>query len=109
MDVVNVKLKDGRTAVIREFRVEDKGRLIEMYASLSEEVVRWALPPYTREKIERWLSDLQNLIIVVAFYNDKIVGHAQIFKFPHPRRKGSGDTNLSSSRLSQCGLGHGDA
>jgi len=87
----NVELKDGRTVLVREFRVEDKEKLIEMYRSLSAEVVRWALPPYTRERIERWLSNLQNLIAIVAFYNDKTVGHAHVFKFPHPRRKGTGD------------------
>jgi len=49
------------------------------------------MPPYTREVVERWLSNLQNLIVIVAFYGDKIVGHAQIFKFPHSRRKGTGE------------------
>jgi RimJ/RimL family protein N-acetyltransferase len=92
LDVVNVKLKDGKTVLIREFRMKDKEKLIEMYESLSDEAVRWGLPPYTRERIERgWLSNLQNIAAIVAFYNDKIVGHAQIFKFPHPRRKGTCD------------------
>lgn len=87
-----VSLKDSRTVLIREFRIEDKEKLIEMYESLSEDAVRWGMPPYTRERIERgWLSNLQNLTIIVAFHKDKMVGHAQIFKFPHPRRKGTGD------------------
>jgi len=87
-----VKLKDDRTVLIREFQIEDKEKLFEMYESLSAEALRWAMPPYTRERIERgWLSNLQNLIAIVALYNDRIVGHAQIFKFPHPRRKGTGD------------------
>ncbi len=87
-----VKLKDDRTVRIREFRIEDKEKLFEMYESLSDEAVRWALPPYTRERIERgWLSNLQNLIAMVALYNDKIVGHTQIYKFPHSRRKGTSD------------------
>ena len=37
------------------------------------------------------IRDRQNLIAIAAFYNNRIVGHAQIFKFPHPRRKGTGD------------------
>ena len=45
MDVVKVKLKDGKTVLIREFRMEDKEKLIEMYESLSDEAVRWGLPP----------------------------------------------------------------
>lgn len=87
----NVELKDGRTVLIRELRLEDKGKLTEMYGSLSDEAVRWALPPYTRERIERWLSNLHNLIVIVAFYKNRIVGHVHIFVFPHLRMKGTGD------------------
>ena len=91
MDVVNVKLKDGRTVLIREFRIEDKENFIEMYKSLSDEAVRWGMPPYTGERIKRWLDNMQNLIALVAIYNGKIVGDAHIFKFPHSRRKGTCD------------------
>lgn len=50
------------------------------------------MPPYTRDRLEKgWFSNLQNLISLVAFHNDRIVGHAQILKFSHPRRKGTGD------------------
>jgi RimJ/RimL family protein N-acetyltransferase len=91
LDSVSVRLKDGRAVLIREFRMEDKEKLIEMYESLSNEAVRWGMPPYNKEVIERWLSNLQNLIVLVALYNDKIVGHAQIYKLPHSRRKGTGD------------------
>lgn len=89
-----VRLKDGRIVLIKKFRIEDKEKLIGMYESLSDEAVRRALPPYTKERIEKWLSSLQNLITIVAFYNDKIIGHAQILKFPHPRRKSTGDTAI---------------
>jgi putative acetyltransferase len=87
-----VTLKDGREVLIRKFQIDDKEKFIEMYENLPAEAVRWGMPPYTRERLEKgWLSNLQNLISVVAFYNDKIVGHAQIFKFPHPRLKATGD------------------
>ena len=91
LNAVNVKLKDGRSVLIREFRLEDKEKFIEMYESLSNEAVRWGMPPYNKEVIERWLSNLQNLIVLIALYSDKIVGHAQIYKLPHSRRKGTGD------------------
>jgi putative acetyltransferase len=92
LDFVNVKLKDGRSVLIKEFQIEDKEKFIEMYENLSAEAVRWGMPPYNRERLEKgWLSNLQNLISIVAFYNGKIVGHAQIFKFPHLRLKGTGD------------------
>ncbi|MBS7632348.1 GNAT family N-acetyltransferase [Candidatus Bathyarchaeota archaeon] len=86
-----VRLKDGRVVLIRRFEMEDKENLVGMYASLSDEALRWAMPPYTREAIERWLSNIQNLIVLVAVYGGKIVGHAQILKYPHARRKGTGD------------------
>ena len=87
-----VMLKNGRTVLIRRFQEEDKERLFQMYESLSDEAVRWGMPPYARERIERgWLSGLQNMIAFVALQDGRIVGHAQIMKSIHPRRKGSGD------------------
>jgi len=86
-----IRLKDGRTVVLRDFRIEDKEKLVEMYGSLSNEALRWALPPYTRQVIERWLNNLPSLIILVALCDDRIIGHAQILKFQHPRRRGTGD------------------
>lgn len=92
MNVESVKLKNGRAVQVREFQMEDKEKLIGMYESLSDEAVRWGMPPYNRERLERgWLSNLQNITAIVAFYNDKIVGHAQIYKFPHSRRRGTCD------------------
>jgi putative acetyltransferase len=85
------KLRDGRTVLIREFQMRDKEKLIEMYSSLSSEALRWGMPPYTREAIERWLSNLQDLIVLVALHDDKIVGHAHIHRFSRPRRRGTGD------------------
>jgi putative acetyltransferase len=100
------KLKDGRTVLIREFRMEDKEKLIEMYSSLSSEAVRWGMPPYTREAIERWLSNLQDLIVLVAIFDDKIIGHAHIHKFPRPRRRGTGDLIIYLHQdLHNVGLG----
>ena len=85
-------LKDGRVVLIREFRMEAKEKLFQMYESLSAEAVRWGMPPYTRDRIEKWwLSNLQNLIPIVALHGDRIVGHAQIFTPAHTRRKGTAD------------------
>jgi len=87
--------------------MDDKEKFIEMYESLSAEAVLWGMPPYNRERLERgWLSNLQNLISIVALYKDKIVGHAQIFKLPHPRRKGTGDLVIYLHQdLHNVGLG----
>jgi RimJ/RimL family protein N-acetyltransferase len=87
-----VKLKDGRIVLVRRFRTKDKEKLIAMYESLSQKALRWALPPYTREKLERgWLSNLRNITAIVALHDNKIAGHAQVYKPPHLRRKGTGD------------------
>ena len=62
-----------------------------MYADLSEETLRWSLPPYDRQKIDRWTTDLENRIILLAFSGDKAVGHLQITCYPIERLKGIGD------------------
>jgi hypothetical protein len=103
-----VSARDGRPVLVKSFQLDDKEGLIRFYESLSNSALRWALPPYTRERLESgWLSNLQNRIILVALHENQIVGHAQVFKFPDPRRKGVGD--LSSSRLPQPRLRCGDA
>lgn len=84
-------LKDGRVVHIRELRMEDKENLLEMYESVSDEVMRWGMPPYDREVVERWLSSLPNLIALLAWYDGRIVGHAHIMKFSRSRRRGVGD------------------
>ena len=86
-----VKLKDGRIVCITLFQLDDKEKPGEMYALLSAEAVCWAMQPYTREVIERWLANVANLVPLVATCNDRIVGHAQILKYPHPQRKGTSD------------------
>mgnify|MGYP005855606221 CR=1 FL=1 len=91
MNVFNIRLKDGRIVLIKELEIEDKEKLVEMYESLSDDAIRWGMPPYTREAIERRLSNLQNLIALVALHEGKIIGDAHLYKFPHARRKGTSD------------------
>jgi hypothetical protein len=80
-------LKDGRFVVLRDFRIADKEKLVEMYASLSSEAVRWGMPLYTRDVIDRWVGNLQNLTILIAVYDNKIVGHAQLLSSLIPEEK----------------------
>jgi RimJ/RimL family protein N-acetyltransferase len=86
-----VRLKDGREITVRFLTAEDKERLVEMFASMSDEALKWGMPPYTREVVERWINNIPSLIPLVAEDNNWIVGYATIFKYPHPRRKGVGD------------------
>lgn len=86
-----VRLKDGREVTIRFLTIDDKERLLKMFSSMSKEALRWSMAPYTREVIERWMKNIQNLVPLVAEHDSLIIGYASIFKFTHPRRKGIGD------------------
>ncbi|HEX4921673.1 MAG TPA: GNAT family N-acetyltransferase [Candidatus Bathyarchaeia archaeon] len=71
-------LKDGRRVQVRDYSPHDKEALISMYASLSQESLRWSLPPYNRARIERWISNPENSIILLVVDGDRVVGHLQI-------------------------------
>ena len=88
----NITLKNGRTVTIRPYKLDDREQLVSFYASLSPATLRWSLPPYDRQKIERWTSDLANTIILLAFHGERIVGHLQIFRQAWSERlKGNGE------------------
>ena len=91
MEKRKVRLKDGREVTIRFMTIEDKEKLLEMFSSMSKEALRWSMAPYTREVIERWMNNIQNLIPLVAEHDNRIVGYGSILKFTHPRLKGNGD------------------
>ncbi|MHA1214527.1 MAG: GNAT family N-acetyltransferase [Candidatus Hodarchaeales archaeon] len=86
----SVILKDGREVQIRSLLVKDEKRLFQMFNSMSEEALRWGMPPYTKEVINRWMSNIDSMIPLVAELKQRIVGFALIFKNPHPRRMGTG-------------------
>lgn len=62
-----------------------------MYAGLSQESLRWSMPPYNRERIERMTSDLENRIILLAFDDQRVVGHLQISLATNARFRGTGE------------------
>lgn len=87
-----VKLKDGREVVVRLFTEDDKDGVAEMMSSLSDDAVRWGMPPYTRERLERgWWSRMENVTALVAVDGDRVAGYAGLRKFSHPRRRGNSD------------------
>ncbi len=86
-----VVLKDGRRVDIRLYRPADKEGLISMYAGLSHEALRWSMPPYNRQRIERWTSNLENTIALIAHDKNRIVGHLQISIGTSPRFREMGD------------------
>jgi putative acetyltransferase len=62
-----------------------------MYAGLSKDSLRWGMPPYNRERIDRFTADPENKIILVALDKDRIVGHMQIGIATNARFRGIGE------------------
>jgi RimJ/RimL family protein N-acetyltransferase len=61
--------------------MSDKDAVVAFYSSLSPEVLKWALPPYDKVRVERFFSSPEQLISVVGLARGKVVGHAHIFRF----------------------------
>lgn len=91
IDVTPVVLKNGRTVGIRAYKPSDKEGLVSMYADLSQESLRWSMPPYNRQRIERWTSNPEHTIVLVALDKHRIVGHLQISIGTSPRFREMGD------------------
>ena len=89
-----VTLKDGRKVMLRFLTADDRERLFRMFSSMSEKALEWSAVPYTMDNVERWIGNLLTAIALVAEYQEKIVGWASIYKFPHPRMKGLGDLGI---------------
>jgi RimJ/RimL family protein N-acetyltransferase len=88
-----VSLKDGRTVDLRTYLQEDKEQLVSFYARLSPETLRWSLPPYDRRKIERWTSNLEDTVVLLAFQQNRVVGNLNVFlqRSWAQRLKGNGE------------------
>jgi len=85
-DGKEVTLKDGLKVLISKYTIEDFEKLMEMYASLSKEALRWARPPYNEETIRK-LSEDKNLILV-AKHGNRIIGHCVLNIYQHFTGKG---------------------
>ena len=86
-----VKTKDGRAVTLRFLVCEDKQGIVEFFASMSAKALEWAMPPYADEVVDRWISNIENMIALVAIYDKRIVGYAMISKGTRERRRGVGD------------------
>lgn len=86
-----ILLKDGRRVVLQPYKESDKEDLVQMYSELSDESLRWSMPPYNRQRIERWTANLENSIILIARDKRRIVGHLQISSGTSPRFCEMGD------------------
>ena len=79
---IKIKDKKGYEIIIREFRREDREKLIEMYLTFDPCQRCLGLPPVTREAVEKWVDDLNSKgISIVAEFDGKIVGHLAIVPY----------------------------
>ncbi|MFW9845467.1 MAG: GNAT family N-acetyltransferase [Candidatus Thorarchaeota archaeon] len=89
-----VRLKDGREIELRLLTLDDRDHLLGFFSSLSDDALEWGMPPYTKERIDGWMSNFDRLIPLVAIDNERIVGYAAIFKRMHPRMIGVGGMGI---------------
>jgi len=76
------RLRDGRIVMIRPLQLGDKEAVVQFYAGLSPEALRWALPPYDRPRVERFFSNPEQLIGIIGLAEERVVGHLHIFRYP---------------------------
>jgi RimJ/RimL family protein N-acetyltransferase len=86
-----IALKDGRSVSHRTYVPSDRERLVSMYSGLSKESLQWSMPPYNRERIEWWTSNLENRIVLIAYDGERIVGHLQVSIGTSPRFREMGE------------------
>jgi RimJ/RimL family protein N-acetyltransferase len=94
MESRKVRLKDNREIELRLLTLEDRDDLLDFFSSLSDDAVEWGMPPYTKERIDAWMSNIDRLIPLVAIDNRRIVGYAAVFKRIHQRLTGIGDMGI---------------
>ncbi len=94
MESWKVELKDRRLVTLRFLTLEDKEKILKMFSSMSDDTLRWSLPPYDEEWINRTLAIIENLIPLIAVHGERIVGSCTIAKSRHARRKGVGDIGI---------------
>ncbi len=101
-------LDDGRTVTVRQRRREDAEALFGMYSSMSDDARRWTMAPITRERIDRWLSQEEQVFAIVATTGDRVVGHSAFFIHGFARLKGCADIGIQIHQDFQ-GVGLGTA
>jgi RimJ/RimL family protein N-acetyltransferase len=76
------RLRDGRIVTVRPLQLGDKESVVQFYAGLSPEVLRWALPPYDRPRVERFFSNPEQLTGVIGLAGGRVIGHLHVFRYP---------------------------
>ncbi len=66
-----MKLKDYREVTLCFLSLDDKKDLLTMFSTMSEEALRWGLPPYNEEWFQRLESRFENIIPLIAIYEER--------------------------------------
>ena len=74
MDNTIAELKDGREVTLRFLSLDDKDALLAMFSSMSDDALRWALPPYDEKWWTRVENGFANAIPMIAIHDERIVG-----------------------------------
>lgn len=90
----SVSLEDGRTVLLRQRTRKDAEGLYNLFSSLSEDAKRWTMAPITRQRIERWLSQEEQVIAIVAVSDEKIIGQSVVFMYGHHRYKNCAELGI---------------
>lgn len=94
MESWSAELKDGRIVTLRFLTPDDKSNVLKMFSTMSAASLRWSLPPYDEEWIDRKLANIKRLIPLVAVHDNRIVGFCAIRKSSHARRRGIGGIGI---------------
>ncbi|NHN60973.1 MULTISPECIES: GNAT family N-acetyltransferase [Halorussus] len=106
--------KEGREIEIRPYEEGEFDAIVEMYADFDPADRAQGIPPATEERVRDWLETLLEGLNVVAWHDDRAVGHATLVPdedayelaiFVHQEFQRSG----IGSRLIRALLGHGRA
>lgn len=89
--LVDFALKDGRIVTVRSYKSDDFEAMVSMFQQLSEEALRYGLPPYDRTRLQRWVSDVDDRVTLLTIDQGKVVGVATISGPWNPRLKGVGE------------------
>jgi RimJ/RimL family protein N-acetyltransferase len=74
---LEVRTRQGRTLVAREYSFDDFGALVEMYSRFEPKRIAQGLPPPDVPRIARWLDQLQHKSrAILALRGQRAVGHA---------------------------------
>ena len=104
-----VTLKNGLRVVVRPFSADDRGKILDYFLLLPAEDRAWMREDVTDPSvIDKWIANLDQArsMAIVAEADDRIVGDATLYMWPHGWHRHIGEIRLSvDSAQRKNGLG----